>query len=52
MGLTFSCGSADGERESRDGPRKLADVNRAPRWLLPTVLAVLVLAVVVGTVFR
>jgi len=27
-------------------------VNRVPRWLLPTVLALLVLAVVIGSVIR
>jgi len=27
-------------------------VNRAPRWLLPTVLAVLILAVVIGAIVR
>jgi hypothetical protein len=27
-------------------------VNRAPRWLLPSVLAILVLAVVVGAIVR
>jgi hypothetical protein len=34
--------------ESRTGPNKLRPVNRAPQWLLPTVLTALVLAVVVG----
>ncbi|GAA0573794.1 hypothetical protein GCM10009546_40630 [Actinomadura livida] len=29
-------------------PNKLGSVNRAPRWLLPTVLTALVLTVVVG----
>jgi len=27
-------------------------VNRAPRWLLPTVLGVLILAVVIGAIVR
>jgi len=27
-------------------------VNRAPRWLLPAVLALLVLAVVIGSIIR
>jgi len=27
-------------------------VNRAPRWLLPSVLAILVLAVVIGAIVR
>ncbi|GAA4082336.1 hypothetical protein [Actinomadura miaoliensis] len=36
------------ERAAR--PNKLEPVNRAPRWLLPTVLTALVLAVVVGAV--
>jgi len=27
-------------------------VNRAPRWLLPCVLAILILAVVVGAIVR
>jgi len=27
-------------------------VNRAPRWLLPSVLAILILAVVVGAIVR
>jgi len=27
-------------------------VNRVPRWLLPTVLALLVLAVVIGAIIR
>jgi hypothetical protein len=27
-------------------------VNRVPRWLLPTVLVLLVLAVVIGSVIR
>ncbi|MFC7730213.1 hypothetical protein [Actinomadura keratinilytica] len=31
-------------------PNKLGPVNRAPRWLLPTVLTALILAVVVGAV--
>ena len=30
------------------GANKLGAVNRAPRWLLPTVLTALILAVVVG----
>ncbi|WP_165978454.1 hypothetical protein [Actinomadura darangshiensis] len=30
------------------GPNKLRGVNRAPQWLLPTVLTALILAVVVG----
>nr|BFE33001.1 hypothetical protein GCM10010200_052520 [Actinomadura rugatobispora] len=29
-------------------PNKLGSVNRAPRWLLPTVLTALILAVVLG----
>ncbi|QKW32606.1 hypothetical protein HUT06_06875 [Actinomadura sp. NAK00032] len=37
-----------GRFESCTGPNKLRRVNRAPRWLLPTVLTALVLAVVVG----
>lgn len=32
----------------RPRPNKLMVVNRAPQWLLPTVLTALVLAVVVG----
>ncbi|MFC4056340.1 hypothetical protein ACFOY4_42215 [Actinomadura syzygii] len=33
-------------------PNKLGPVNRAPRWLLPTVLTALVLAVVVGALLQ
>jgi hypothetical protein len=32
--------------------RRLRGVNRAPRWLLPSVLAILILAVVIGTIIR
>jgi hypothetical protein len=31
---------------------KLAHVNRVPRWLLPAVLVLLVLAVVIGSVIH
>jgi hypothetical protein len=31
-------------------PVRLDGMNRAPRWLLPSVLAILVLAVVVGAI--
>jgi len=34
------------------GPNRLPNVNRAPRWLLPTVLTALILAVLVGAVLR
>ncbi|WP_433466784.1 hypothetical protein ACQPZP_07020 [Spirillospora sp. CA-142024] len=37
-----------GRFEPGGGPNKLGGVNRAPQWLLPTVLTALVLAVVVG----
>ncbi len=37
-----------GRFESSMGPNRLGPVNRAPQWLLPTVLTALVLAVVVG----
>jgi hypothetical protein len=37
-----------GRFESSIGTNKLRPVNRAPRWLLPTVLTALVLAVVIG----
>ncbi|WP_272499431.1 hypothetical protein [Actinomadura litoris] len=37
---------------ARGGPNKLDAVNRAPQWLLPTVLTALVLAVVVGALLR
>jgi hypothetical protein len=31
---------------------RLPGVNRAPRWLLPTVLAVLVIAVIIGSLLK
>lgn len=34
------------------GAHRLRLVNRAPRWLLPTVLAALLFAVVIGTLLR
>ncbi|HLV72816.1 hypothetical protein [Actinomadura hallensis] len=37
-----------GRFDSGTGANKLGSVNRAPRWLLPTVLTALVLTVVVG----
>jgi hypothetical protein len=33
-------------------PHRLDRVNRAPRWLLPTVLVVLLAAVVLGTMLH
>ncbi len=37
-----------GRFDSGTGANKLGSVNRAPRWLLPTVRTALVLTVVVG----
>lgn len=37
-----------GRFDSRTGTNKLGRVNRAPHWLLPTVLTALVLTVVLG----
>ncbi len=34
------------------GAHKVASVNRAPQWLLPTVLTALVLAVVAGALLK
>ena len=33
-------------------PVRLHGVNRAPRWLLPSVLAVLIVAVAIGAIVR
>jgi hypothetical protein len=33
-------------------PNRLGLVNRAPQWLLPTVLAVLLIAVLAGTILH
>ncbi|WP_278045295.1 hypothetical protein [Actinomadura roseirufa] len=41
-----------GRFEAGTGPHKLGSVNRAPQWLLPTVLTALVLAVVVGALLN
>ena len=35
-----------------EGANRLRYVNRAPRWLLPTVLTALILAVLVGSLLR
>ncbi|MDL4772689.1 MULTISPECIES: hypothetical protein [Thermomonosporaceae] len=42
----------DARFEVRARPNKLGTVNRAPQWLLPTVLTALVLAVVIGALLN
>ncbi|MBA8957569.1 hypothetical protein ACFQU9_35365 [Actinomadura namibiensis] len=41
-----------GRFERRSRANKLEPVNRAPQWLLPTVLTALVLAVVIGALLN
>ncbi|GGV32528.1 hypothetical protein ACFHW2_33365 [Actinomadura sp. LOL_016] len=44
--------SIGGRFEAGTRPNKLGHVNRAPQWLLPTVLTALVLAVVIGALLN
>ncbi|MFD0902042.1 hypothetical protein [Actinomadura sediminis] len=44
--------SIGGRFEAGARPNKLGRVNRAPQWLLPTVLTALVLAVVIGALLN
>ncbi|MGI5166964.1 hypothetical protein ACQEU3_21705 [Spirillospora sp. CA-253888] len=41
-----------GRFERPPGTHRLKSVNRAPQWLLPTVLTALVLAVVIGALLN
>ncbi|WP_279498932.1 hypothetical protein [Actinomadura rubrisoli] len=42
----------EGLSGARGGPNRLQGVNRAPQWLLPTVLTALLLAVVIGALLN